>query len=109
MRQSRTRRISPGFGYIGSGNKTSIFTRRAKPPFSKVKAIYGEELERLKLEKVDQKLSFKELTKEEKLRIRSRIKAELLSERKKQIVAFTILVLFVLAIFITLKHLFLTK
>ena len=43
--------MSPGFGYIGSGNKTSVFTRRPKLPFEKIKEIYGEELEKLNLEK----------------------------------------------------------
>ena len=53
--------MSPGVGYIGSGNKTSVFTRNPKIPFKKMKDIYGHELKRLKMEK-----SFTELTEKRK-------------------------------------------
>ena len=105
MRPSRTRRKSPGFEYIGAGNKTSVFTSRPKSPFSKIKSIYGEELNRLNLKKAKQKLSFKVLTEKEKDEIRKRVKAELIADQKRQAIAGTILLLIVLTIFIVIRFL----
>ncbi|QXP63649.1 hypothetical protein H0I29_06055 [Polaribacter sp. R2A056_3_33] len=51
MKRENRRRMSPGVGYIGSGNKASVFTRKNKVPFDKIKPIYGDEMERLKSKK----------------------------------------------------------
>ena len=73
--------MSPGVGYIGAGNKTSVFARKPKIPFEKIKDIYGNELERLKSKKSDQKISFKKLTEKEKIEISNVL--EFKSEKSK--------------------------
>jgi len=75
------RRLSPGVGYIGSGNKTSVFTRKPKIAFDKIKYIYGEELERLNSKSSKKRYSFKNLNEKEKLEIRNRIKFKIQKEQ----------------------------
>ena len=108
MRRNRRRRMSPGLGYIGSGNKTSVFTRKSKLPFEKVKEIYGEELERLNSEKNKQNLSFKKLTEKEKLEIRERIRGKVIKERRKELIIGIIVFLMALGIFILTRYLMTT-
>ena len=100
MRQNRRPRMSLGFGYIGSGNKTSVFTRRPKLPFEKIKEIYGEELEKLNLKKNKQNLSFKKLTIKEKLEIRERVKGQLKKQQRKEGIMGIIVFLIAIGIFI---------
>jgi len=91
--------MSPGVGYIGSGNKTSVFTRKPKIPFEKMKDIYGNELERLKSEKSDRKKSFKELTEREKLEIRKRIKIQIRKEQNKNLIIGIIAIIITIGLF----------
>lgn len=105
MRQNRGRRMNPSSGYIGSGNKTSVFTRRSKSPFSKVKEIYGDELERLKSEKQKSNLSFKKLTEKEKLEIKERVKGQVKKERKRELITLLVTFLIALVIFILARQL----
>ena len=97
MNRKNRRRISPGVGYIGAGNRTSVFTRKQKVPFEKIKAIYGDEMERLHSEKLMQNKSFKKLTERDKLEIKSRIKTQLRRAQKKNILV-VIIVLSIMAI-----------
>lgn len=83
MREKRGRRIKPGVGYIGFGNKINVISKTAKIPFSKVKQIYGDELERLSLEKEVGKLS-----KIEKEKIRKKIKLDIKKVRFKEFILF---------------------
>ena len=99
MKRENRRRMSPGVGYIGSGNKTSVFTRKPKIPFEKIKDIYGSELERLKSEKVDQKISFKKLTEKEKLEIRKRIKTQIRKEQNRNLITGIIAIIITLGLF----------
>ncbi|MEN8138625.1 MAG: hypothetical protein ABFR62_09335, partial [Bacteroidota bacterium] len=67
MRQGNKRRMSPGVGYIGFGNKTSVFTRKPRIPFKKIKGIYDIELETKESKKSAGNRTFKELTEKEKI------------------------------------------
>ncbi len=69
--------MSPGVGYIGSGNKVSVFNRKPKVAFEKIKYIYGEELERVNSNTKIKNFSFKDLSEKEKLEIRNRIKVKI--------------------------------
>jgi hypothetical protein len=99
MKRDNRRRMSPGVGYIGAGNKTSVFTRKPKIPFKRMKDIYGNELERLKSGKSDRKKSFKKLTEREKLEIRKRIKIQIRKEQNKNILIGIIAIIITLGLF----------
>ncbi len=92
MGRGNKRRLSPGVGYIGSGNKSSVFTRKSKVAFEEIKYIYGEELERFNSISKKTKLSFIELSEDEKVEIRNRIKLKIQKEqnidRLKSVIAF---------------------
>jgi len=105
MRRNRRPRMSPGIGYIGSGNKTSVFTRRPKLPFEKIKEIYGEELEKLNSKKIKGNLSFKKLTEKEKREIRERVKGQLKKQQRKEGIIGIIVFLIACGIFILARHL----
>ena len=62
MKKSTSRRMNPTFGYRGSAqNHSNTFTFNRRPPFSKIKEIYGNELERFELENPTNTLQNKEL------------------------------------------------
>ena len=86
--------MSPRVGYIGSGNKTFTFSGKREIPFSKIKQVYGEELERISNAKKTGNLSFEKLSLKQKTKIRKKIKKELKKTRIKQ------LLLFVFSVFI---------
>ena len=99
MKRENRRRMSLGVGYIGSGNKTSVFTRKNKVPFDKIKSIYGDEMERLKPGKTTQNKSFKKLTESEKLKIRKRVKAQIQKEQIVNLIMGVIAILFIFGFF----------
>ena len=78
--------------------------RRSKPLFTKLKLIYGEELERLKSEKSESNLSFKKLTENEKLKIRERVRGQIMKEKRKEIIIWVIMILMALGIFVIFKN-----
>ena len=101
--------MNPGVGYIGSGNKTSVFTRQSKLPFAKIKQVYGEELERFKPEQTQQNFSFKKLTEKERLKIRERVKGQIIKERRKELIIWIITFLLALFFFAFVRYLILIK
>lgn len=103
MGRDRRPRMNPGVGYIGSGNKTSVFTRRSKLPFAKIKQIYGEELERFKPEKTKHNFSFKKLTEKERLEIRKRVRVMVIKQRRKEVIIWIIIFLLALCFFLLLN------
>ena len=98
MKRENRRRMSPGVGYIGAGNKTSVFTRRNKIPFDKIKSIYGNEMERLNTEKKLQNKPFKRLSESEKLEIRKRIKAQIQKDQTRILIIVIIAIFFIFGI-----------
>tara|TARA_B110000091_G_scaffold109341_1_gene118543 strand:- start:293 stop:634 length:342 start_codon:yes stop_codon:yes gene_type:complete len=86
MREKRVRRMSPGVGYTGFGNKTFTYTGSSVTPFSKIKQIYGDELERLRTDEKTGNLSFEKLTLQQKTEIKKKIIKELTRTRIQQLV-----------------------
>jgi len=109
MGRDRRPRMNPGVGYIGSGNKTSVFTRRSKLPFAKIKKVYGEELERLKQDQIQQNFSFKKLTEKERLEIKERVKDQIIKERRKELIIWIITFLLAFCFFAFVRYLILMK
>lgn len=83
MRKNKGRRMNPSSGYIGSGNKTNFFTNRPRAPFSKMKQIYGEELERFNRVHSPSEANFEKLLIQKRKEIREKIAREIAHERRK--------------------------
>ena len=87
MKKNTGRRMKPSFGYKGAVlNHSNSYTYSRRAPFSKIKEIYGEELERFELESTTAVLKSKELLIEQKIEIRARVRKQLIKERKQNIV-----------------------
>lgn len=87
----RSRRHSTGFGYIGFGNNQATFNQKSAIPFSKYK-------EKLDLEAhLHYKLHFlhKDLTKEDKQRIKDKIRQQELKLLKRTLIISTVVILIV--------------
>ena len=99
--------------YIGSGNKVSVFSKRANPPFEKLKQIYGEELERIGKTQSNLNRRNTSLTAEQKASLRRRLKRENQLQIAKQILSLSIALLITVGLFYgfmallsTLKNIF---
>ncbi|SDH30470.1 hypothetical protein [Winogradskyella thalassocola] len=91
---SSGRRHSTGFGYIGFGNSQATFNQRSSTPFSKYK-------EKLDLEAhLHYKMDFlhKDLTKEDKQKIKDKIRQQELKLLKKTAFISIIILMIVAAI-----------
>lgn len=88
MTKRTSRRISLSSAYIGSGNRTEVFSRKPRQAFAKLSEIYKEELR--SGGKDDHRQIFKQLSDDEKKVIRERI----LKQRKRDSFS-KILILFV--------------
>ena len=86
MKRKRRTNFIVGSGYIGAGNKFSVISGKARSPFQKIKAIYGEELERNDSPQA-QGIKVEELTEERRLEIRRKVKQTMLQEQRKQIIS----------------------
>jgi len=76
-----------GSAYIGSGNRMSVFTRRSRPAFSKIKQIYGDHMEALKVEHHELRPHHPDVGKLRK-KVLTDIKKENIRFIRKQIMAF---------------------
>lgn len=104
MRKNKGRRMDPASGYIGSGNKTNFFTNRSRTPFSKIKQIYGEELERFNRKHSPQEANFEKLLIQKKKEIREKITREIAYENKKISLIIAVLVIFITIVVILVNY-----
>ena len=88
------RRHSTGFGYIGSGNKTSVFNRKPRKVFSEIKDRLNFESHK----KFQIKFNNEKIPDVERYIIKKKIK----SEDKIKIIKVTLLTLLILVILIVL-------
>ncbi len=105
MRNKKSRRIAPSSAYIGSGNKTSVFSRKARKPFQDMAEIYKNEA--IKIKGNHEKKLFEKLSEEDKKLIRERIIRNKIKEKWRFLVILIIssfmTILIVTAIVILLK------
>ena len=96
------RRINSLSVFARTGTKNSFFTNRPKSPFSKIKKVYGEELERFELESTVTDLKSKEFFTQQKKEIRNRVRVQIEKERRQNLVIITCIItlVFLLIIFI---------
>ena len=108
MRKNTGRRVKPSFAYRGnSQNHSNSFTFNRRPPFSRIKQIYGEELERFELESNHQSLQSKELLTQQKKEIKERTLKHFREEQKQNFVIISSLIVFVFLLIIFINYYFL--
>ncbi|MCZ4320238.1 hypothetical protein O4H26_14690 [Aequorivita viscosa] len=98
--QRNKRRMSLSSAYIGAGNQTSFFNRKASVPFKQLKKIYGEELALISSEQSKLGLNRKTLSETDRVLLKQKIRILIKNQRRKYIInlALTIVVL-ALAVF----------
>ncbi|MEX2380179.1 MAG: hypothetical protein WD530_05515 [Vicingaceae bacterium] len=96
MTKRTSRRISPSSAYIGAGNKTSIFSRKARKPFEDISDIYKQAIK--KDSDQDYRESFRKLTEEEKIAIKQKIRKQNIKTNQKLFFAIILTVLFSVAL-----------
>lgn len=91
------RRHKAGFGYIGSGNNTSVFNRKPRKVFSEIKdKLNFESKKTFQVNFNDKKLSVLE-----RKTIKSKIKKH---EKQKATIAFLFTLLLLISLFFVLKY-----
>lgn len=85
MRDNRRQRMTISSSYIGSGNLTSVFARRPKIPFVRLKQIYGDEMERFRIEKNSEQYQKSELTEKQKKIIRKRVESIIKRNKNREL------------------------
>ncbi len=106
MKKGQRRRMNLTLGYIGAGNKTSLFTRKPKLPFRKIKEIYGEELEHFTANTINPENKQTPLSVEDIKKIRDNVKKQLKREQKKNSIALLIALFVILVIIIVINFYF---
>jgi len=101
MSRRNKRRMSPGVGYTGAGNKSFVFNRKPKIIFEKIKNIYGEELERINIERKSNNIPLKDIIEKERLEIRKKVKSQIRKDQIKELLT-NLLILFLIIILILL-------
>jgi hypothetical protein len=77
-------------GYIGFGNKSSVFNRKPKVAFEKIRSYYDQEFDKVFYsEREEQKLSDKQ-----REVIKARIRRKLEKERREEVIYASIALLF---------------
>ncbi|MDP5157577.1 MAG: hypothetical protein NWQ07_03250 [Flaviramulus sp.] len=97
--ERKSRRHSPGFGYIGFGNSQSVFNQNSKKAFSEIKEKLNNETH------LHYQLDFlhKTLSKEDKEKIKNKIRKSQKRKANKALILTIILlfaVVFIIKIFI---------
>lgn len=88
--------------YIGSGNKTSTFNRKPKIPFSKIKNVYGEQLERFSKNESPSGIQTNTISEENRKLLKEQTKKILLKQRNTTIMSLvgTIVVVFLILVIV---------
>ncbi|MEN8123113.1 MAG: hypothetical protein ABFS35_22435 [Bacteroidota bacterium] len=98
MKKENRRRLILSSSYIGAGNITSVFNRKPKIPYKKLKEIYGDELEKFKSKRVSKSIPKRKLTNAEIKEIRNKVRTNVLQERKKNLIVGLIAIVILIVI-----------
>jgi len=108
MKTHTSRRMRPSFGYKGAiMNHSKTYSYNRRPPFSRIKEVYGEALERFEFQKPTVLLKSKELLARQKKEIRYRLKEQFRKERNQNIIIGCFMTGFALLFLYFLNHYFL--
>ena len=96
---TRERRNKPmaAYAYIGAGNKFSVITRKARPPFERIKTIYGEEHSKLIKNKPENHQP--QVTKIQRADLKKKVEDIVRSETRVRILTVCLSILITLVIF----------
>jgi hypothetical protein len=98
MKKKRRIQSHSNFGYYGFGNVSSVFNRKPKPIFERLKTIYGDEMERSSYKKDASNKFHQQLTKKEKEEIKKRVRATF--KRTRQLEIFKVISFFAIILFL---------
>ena len=76
------RRMPASSGYIGAGNKTSVFNRKPKVAFEKIRSHLDQEFDKVNYRALEKQ----RLSQKERDEIKSRIRKQIRADKKKEIV-----------------------
>lgn len=96
-RQLERSRLFISAWYIGAGSLKTVFTNKPNQPFSKLKSIYGNELEKFTTQKEHYIIKQSQLTVEERLRIKLKVKQEIKKSNIKIIISLSVTLILFLA------------
>ena len=102
QRRSKTHNSS---SYIGSGNQVSVFNRRPKKPFGKIRRIYGEHI--IGETGIFDNSAYGNLSETEKLRARNHVQSIIDKEKKRQFynyVGYAVLIISVIILTIVIMN-----
>ena len=88
------RRMPPSTGYIGFGNKSSVFDRKPKVAFEKIRSYYDQELDKVFYAEQEKQ----ELSNAQREAIKANIRRKLKQDRRQEVfyAAFAVVLSFVL-------------
>ncbi|MFY0603798.1 MAG: hypothetical protein JXQ93_07590 [Flavobacteriaceae bacterium] len=95
MRKKRRAQSHSNFGYYGFGNVGSVFNRKPKPVFEKIRTIYGDELERLDYKKKGNKFH-QDLTQSDREAVRKKIRDTFKKQRKIEILKISLFIIVII-------------
>lgn len=104
MTNRKSRRIQQISGYIGAGNRTSVFNRSPRTSFERIKKIYEIELYSTDSESPHEKQR-KKLTQQERATIKNRVRKELEAQEMKMILRYVIIAIVIIGILILTNYL----
>ncbi len=108
MKTHISRRTHPSFGYRGPlMSHSNAYSYYRRPPFSKMKEVYGESLERFELEKSSIVLKSKKLLAQHKKEIRYRIQEENKKGRNRNIILICLMTFMSILFLFFINHYFL--
>ena len=108
MKKHTGRRMKASFGYNGALlNHLNTYTYNRRPVFSRIKEIYGEELERFDFEHTTDIIKSKKLLAQQKKEIRYRVKEQIRKERNRNIIISCFMTGFAVLFLYFLNHYFL--
>ncbi|MCG2418921.1 hypothetical protein K8089_07790 [Aequorivita sp. F47161] len=91
--------MSLSSAYIGAGNQTSFFNRKASVPFKQLKKIYGEELALISSEQSKLGLNRKTLSETDRVLLKEKIRILIKNQRRNYIINLLVTIC-ILAIFL---------
>lgn len=99
----RTRKNNPitTSHYMGAGAKQSVFSRKSTATFSKIKAIYGDEMQRLQSD--NNGIAIKKLSETEQQVLRLKITMLLAKQKREAILRYTITAIIIISL-ITISY-----
>jgi hypothetical protein len=104
MRKKTGRRTNALSAFARSGSKNSFFSNRLKSPFSKIKQIYGDELERFELQHSSSDLQYNKVLIQHKKEIKEKALKQFRKEQRQNFFIISLIVAFCILFIIFVNY-----